>query len=95
MLSGLTPEIHAILLREYHAKREPVAAKRLKALTSAKAYLEAHGGKVLAEAVKAVGGIQVPIVSADGKTRGHRTEGPDAFRAKRDAAAKVYQRVSA
>ncbi|TMV82980.1 hypothetical protein FGG78_23420 [Thioclava sp. BHET1] len=92
ILSGLTPEIHRVLLREYHIARSPVVAQRLKALTSAKAYLEAHGTKVLAEAVKAVGGIQVPVVSADGKTRGHRTEGPDAFRKKRDKSAAVYAR---
>lgn len=94
MLSGLAPEIHRVLLREYHMARSPVVAQRLKALTSAKAYLEAHGGKVLSEAVRAVGGIQVPIPGPDGKTTGYRTEGPQAFRAKRDAAAKVYQRVA-
>lgn len=95
MLSGLTPEIHRVLLREYHMARSPVVAQRLKALSNAKAYLEDHGGKVLSEAVRAVGGIQVPVVSADGKTRGYRTEGPEVYRKKRDAASAVYQRVSA
>ena len=45
--------------------------------------------------MKAVGGIQVPVVSADGKTRGYRTEEPEVYRKKRDAASAVYQRVSA
>lgn len=94
MLSGMTAEMHQMLLREFHMARSPVVAQRLKALTSAKAYLEAHGGKVLAEAVKAVGGIQVPIPGPDGKTTGYRTEGPEVYRKKRDAAAKVYQRVA-
>lgn len=90
MLSGLTPEIHRVLLVEYHTARQPVIAQRLRALRSAKGYLEQHGGKVLAEAVKAVGGIQVPIPGADGKNAGFRTEGPDAYRKKRNAAAAVY-----
>jgi len=90
MLSGLSPEIHRALLREYHSARSPVVAQRLKALTNAKAYLEQHGAKVLSEAIKAVGGIQVPIPGPDGKTAGYRTEGPETFRKKRDASAAVY-----
>ncbi|WP_284165822.1 hypothetical protein [Frigidibacter sp. SD6-1] len=87
MLSGLTPEIHRVLLVEYHTARQPVIAQRLRALRSAKTYLENHGGKVLAEAVKAVGGLPV----TDART-GHviRTDGPEAIRAKRDKSAAVY-----
>lgn len=94
MLSGLRPEMHAALLREYHEANQPVVAKRVRAMTAARDYLERHSGQVLGEAIKAVGGIQVPIVSGDGKTRGFRTEGPQAFRAKRNAANAVYRKLA-
>ncbi len=87
MLSGLTKEIHAVFLRKYNEQRKPETTQRLRALTSAKTYLEQQGGLVLKEMVKAVGGL--PVI--DERT-GHviRTDGPQAIRAKRDASAKVY-----
>lgn len=91
ILSGLTPEIHSILLREYHEVRQPVVAKRVRAMTAARDYLERHGPQVLRESIKAVGGILVPIPGPDGKTLGYRTEGPDAFRKKRNASSAVYR----
>ncbi|WP_298566621.1 hypothetical protein [uncultured Aliiroseovarius sp.] len=92
MLSGLTPEIHSVLLREYHEVRQPVVAKRVRAMTAARDYLEINGPRVLKEAIRAVGGVQVPIPGPDGKTVGFRTEGPDAYRRKRNASAKVYRK---
>lgn len=87
LLSGFTKEMHAAYLRRYNELRKPVIAQRLRALRSAKTYLENNGGKVLAEAVKAVGGLPV----TDART-GHviRTDGPEAIRAKRDKSAAVY-----
>lgn len=92
MLSGLSPEMHRMLLIEYGAAREPAIAKRLTALRSAKAYLEANAGKLLSESERAVGVVQVPIPGPDGKTTGFRAQGPDAFRKQRDAATAIYKR---
>ena len=92
ILSGLTPEIHSVLLREYHEVRQPVVAKRVRAMTAARDYLERHGPQVLKESIKAVGVIQIPIPGPDGKTLGFRTEGPDAYRKKRNASSAVYKR---
>ncbi len=87
MLSGLTKEIHAVFLRKYNEQRKPETTQRLRALTSAKTYLEQQGGLVLREMVKAVGGLPV-IDERTGKVI--REDGPQAIRAKRDASAKVY-----
>ncbi|MCE8421700.1 hypothetical protein LZ190_24135 [Rhodovulum sulfidophilum] len=87
MLSGLTREVHAVFLRKYNEQRKPETVKRLRALTSAKIYLEQQGGLVLKEMVKAVGGLPV----TDPRTgRVIREDGPHEIRAKRDASAKVY-----
>lgn len=87
MLSGLSKEIHAVFLRKYNEHRKPETTQRLRALQSAKAYLEEKGGLVLKEMEKAVGGLPV----TDERTgRVIRTDGPQAIRAKRDASAKVY-----
>lgn len=87
MLSGLTREVHAVFLRKYNEQRKPETVKRLRALTSAKTYLERTGGLVLKEMVKAVGGLPV----TDPRTgRLIREDGPHEIRAKRDASAKVY-----
>ncbi|WP_347313497.1 hypothetical protein [Defluviimonas sp. SAOS-178_SWC] len=91
MLSGLSKEMHAHFTRLYNEMTKPEATKRLKALTAARSYLERHGPQVLKESIKAVGVIQIPIPGPDGKTLGYRTEGPDAYRRKRNASAKVYR----
>ena len=70
ILSGLTPEIHSVLLREYHEVRQPVVAKRVRALTAARDYLERHGPQVLKESIKAVGGVQVPIPARTARPSG-------------------------
>lgn len=87
LLSGFTKEIHAVFLRKYNEQRKPETTQRLRALTSAKTYLEQQGGLVLTEMTKAVGGLPV-IDERTGKVI--REDGPQAIRAKRDASAKVY-----
>lgn len=87
LLSGFTREIHAVFVRRFNEKQKPETVQRLRALTSAKAYLEQQGGLVLKEMVKAVGGLPV-IDERTGKVI--REDGPQAIRAKRDASAKVY-----
>lgn len=87
MLSGLTREVHAVFLRKYNEQRKPETTQRLRALTSAKTYLEQQGGLVLREMVKAVGGLPV----TDPRTgRVIREDGPHEIRKKRDAARAVY-----
>lgn len=54
-LSGLEPGMQQSLLRIYREKANPAAAKRLKVLNSAKAYIEDRGGLVIKELEKAVG----------------------------------------
>ena len=44
MLSGPTREVRAVFPHMYNAQRKPETVKRLRALTSAKAYLEQQGG---------------------------------------------------
>jgi hypothetical protein len=91
MLSGLTKEIHAVFLRKYNEQRKPETMQRLRALQSAKTYLEQQGGLVLREMMKAVGGLPV-IDERTGKVI--REDGPQAIRAKRDKSAAVYARHS-
>jgi hypothetical protein len=54
-LSGLEPGMQASLLKLYREKSNPAMAKRLKAMTNAKALIEERGGLVLKEMEKAVG----------------------------------------
>jgi hypothetical protein len=54
-LSGIEPDMGKALLRIYREKANPTMAKRLKALTSAKAYIEKNGSLVLKELERAVG----------------------------------------
>ena len=54
-LSGLEPGMQQSLTRLYHEKANPTMAKRLKALTSAKDYIEKNGSLVLKELERAVG----------------------------------------
>lgn len=54
-LSGIEPEMQKALLRLYREKASPASAKRLKALTSAKTYIEKNGSLVLKELERAVG----------------------------------------
>ena len=90
MLSGLTREVHAVFLRKYNEQRKPETTQRLRALTSAKTYLEQQGGLVLREMVKAVGTIPVVSDKEGSKGRIIRHITPSEVRAKRDASAKVY-----
>jgi len=91
MLSGLTPEMQQMLLREYHMARSPEIAHRLKVLNSAKSYLEQKGSLVFKEMTKAVGTIEVRIKHKDpDRPDTIRFVGPDEYRAKRDASAAVY-----
>ncbi|MFL6725056.1 MAG: hypothetical protein ACJ8FS_00910 [Sphingomicrobium sp.] len=54
-LSGIEAGMQASLLKLYREKANPAMAKRLKAMTSAKALIEDRGGLVLKEMEKAVG----------------------------------------
>lgn len=54
-LSGLDDAMQAHFTRQYRETQEPVLAKRLKALTGAKALIEQRGGLVFKEIEKAVG----------------------------------------
>jgi len=54
-LSGIDVKTQAILTRMYHEKANPHLAKRLKAMTGAKALIEERGGLVFGELEKAVG----------------------------------------
>jgi hypothetical protein len=54
-LSGIEPEMQKALLRLYREKASPASAKRLKALASAKEYIEKNGSLVIKELEKSVG----------------------------------------
>lgn len=54
-LSGITPEMHAALLRQWHEKANPVASKRLRAMQSAMAMIQDRGALVHGELEKLVG----------------------------------------
>lgn len=54
-LSGITPEMHAALLRQWHEKANPVASKRLRAMQSAMAIIQDRGALVHGELEKLVG----------------------------------------
>lgn len=54
-LSGLTPEAHAALLRMYHEKNNPVAAKRQRAMQSALDLVGQRSGLLFKDLEKAVG----------------------------------------
>jgi hypothetical protein len=54
-LSGIEAGMQASLLRIYREKASPAMAKRLKAMTSAKALIEQRGGLVMKELERAVG----------------------------------------
>lgn len=91
MLSGLTKEIHAVFLRKYNEQRKPETMQRLRALQSARSYLMDKGSLVFNEMTKAVGTIEVRIKHKDpDRPDTIRFVGPDEYRAKRDASAKVY-----
>lgn len=54
-LSGTTPEMHAVYVRQYRVKTMPEKAARLKALQDTKALIEKNAGQVLKDIEKAVG----------------------------------------
>ena len=54
-LSGLSPEMHASLLRMYHEKQNPTASKRLRAMQSAMAMIQDRGALIHGELAKLVG----------------------------------------
>lgn len=54
-LSGLDPNMQKVLLRFYHERQSPDAAKRLKAMVGAKTMIEQRAGLVFKELEKAVG----------------------------------------
>jgi len=94
VLSGLSKEMHAGFLRQYHEMKNPERAQRLKAMIAARTRLEQRGGLVLKEMVKAVGVILREVRDNNGNMKGHRPQGPDVIRAKRDKSAAVYARHS-
>lgn len=54
-LSGISSEMHAALLRQWHEKANPVASKRLRAMQSAMAMIQERGALVHGELEKLVG----------------------------------------
>lgn len=54
-LSGLTPEMQAVLLRMHHEKSNPQAAKRLRAMKGALDLIYANSGYLHSELEKAIG----------------------------------------
>lgn len=60
-LSGITPEMQAVLLRQYHEKTNPRAAKQLRAAKAGLELLGERGGLVFGEMEKAVGAKQAKV----------------------------------
>lgn len=54
-LSGFTPEMQAVMLRDYHTRHSPHVANRLRAMEGAKAMLESRSSLVFSELERAVG----------------------------------------
>lgn len=54
-LSGLDPEIQALLLRDWHVRTSPEKAQRLKAMQGARDLIEERSGLVFKQLAKAVG----------------------------------------
>lgn len=60
-LSGITPEVQAVLLKLYHEKANPRAAKQLRAAKAGLELLGERGGLIFNEMEKAVGAKQAKI----------------------------------
>lgn len=60
-LSGITPEIQAMLLRLHHEKSNPRAAKQLRAAKAGLEMLGERGGLIFKEMEKAVGAKQAKV----------------------------------
>lgn len=60
-LSGITPEVQAVLLKLYHEKANPRAAKQLRAAKAGLELLGERGGLIFAEMEKAVGAKQAKV----------------------------------
>lgn len=60
-LSGITPEMQAVLLRQYHEKTNPRAAKQLRAAKAGLELLGERGGLIFKEMEKGVGAKQAKV----------------------------------
>jgi hypothetical protein len=60
-LSGITPEVQAVLLKLYHEKANPRAAKQLRAAKAGLEMLGERGGLIFKEMEKAVGAKQAKV----------------------------------
>lgn len=60
-LSGITPEVQAMLLRLYHEKTNPKAARQLRAAKAGLELIGQRGGLLFAEMEKAVGAKQAKV----------------------------------
>jgi len=83
MLSGITEEMRAVLVREYHEQFNPGLAKRLRAVTAARAQIDGKLGLLRRELKKAVGTIKIkgPNFDLHGQYEGEIT--PAQLRAKK------------
>ena len=54
-LSGISDDMHGVLVKTYHERRNPEEAARLNVMRGAKALIEQRGGLLFAELEKAVG----------------------------------------
>ena len=59
-LTGITPEMQSVLLRQWHSKHQPEKAARLKLMLSARDKLNQDAGKLFSEVQKAVGFLTEP-----------------------------------
>lgn len=90
MLSGITEEMRAVLVREYHERFNPAMAKRLRAAQAGLAQIEDKLGLLRREAKKAVGTIKIkgPNFDMHGQYEGEIT--PQQLRAKKGKSDKPF-----
>lgn len=85
-LSGMTPVMQEQFLIQWNERANPIAAKRLRAMTTALDMLNQRGGLVLKGCIDAVGVIEVWRESKAGPPTLVEKITPSAIRAKRDKA---------
>jgi hypothetical protein len=90
MLSGLSKEMHAHFLTQFHQKREPEKAKRLRLYKSAKEQLARRETLVMPGIIKAVGTIVVQTGKSMKGEPVFRNVGPDEIKQQKRQVDAVY-----
>lgn len=91
MLSGISEDMRAVLIREFHEQFNPEMAKRLRAVTAARDMINERLPLLRKELKKAVGVISVYQESNSGNRPVlTKTITPDEVRAQRDASNKLF-----